>query len=177
VGKMFGPGQAMKAGLGSWALRRPDGLVVGALVAVNAIGDVVDPATGKIIAGARRPDGKGFAGTMEAMRKGHGAGVSFPSSTVLGVVATNAGFTKIQCTRIAQMANDALARCIYPSHMPWDGDTVFAISTGTWNSERDPDVGEAGALASDVLATAIVRSVLQAESWGPYPAAMDCSPK
>jgi len=74
------------------------------------------------------------------------------------------------------MAHDALARCLYPSHMPWDGDTVFAISTGTWTSERDPDVGEAGSLASDVLATAIVRSVLQAESWGPFPAAKDYSP-
>jgi L-aminopeptidase/D-esterase-like protein len=173
VGKLLGPERAMKGGVGSRALRRPDGLTVGALAAVNAIGDIVDPATGKIIAGARRKDGKGFAGAMDQLRKGYEPGSPFRGNTVLGVVATNAKLTKAQCTKVAQMAQDALARCICPSHTPWDGDTVFAISTGTWKQKKAPDVGVIGALAADALASAIIRGVLECESWGYYPAAKD----
>lgn len=173
VGKLFGPERAMKGGVGSWALSLPEGLKVGALAAVNSIGDVVDPATGKIIAGARRKDEKGFVGVMHQIRKGYKPGAPFHGNTVLAVVATNARLTKTQCTRVAQMAQDALARCIYPVHMPWDGDTVFAISTGTWTKEKEPDAGAIGALAADALATAIVRGVLECESWGIYPAAKD----
>jgi L-aminopeptidase/D-esterase-like protein len=137
------------------------------------VGDVVDPATGGIIAGARRKDGKGFVGVMHQLRKGYRSGSPFQGNTVLAVVATNAALTKTQCTKVAQMAQDALARCIYPAHMPWDGDTVFAISTGTWTQDKDPDVGVIGALAADALATAIVRGVLKCKSWGCFPAAMD----
>jgi L-aminopeptidase/D-esterase-like protein len=173
VGKLFGAERAMKGGVGSWALSRPEGLKVGALAAVNSVGDVVDPATGRIIAGARTKDGKGFAGAMSEIRKGYKPGAPFHGNTVLAIVATNARLTKTQCTRVAQMAQDALARCIYPVHMPWDGDTVFAISTGTWTREKEPDVGVIGALAADALATAIVRGVLECESWGSYPAAKD----
>jgi L-aminopeptidase/D-esterase-like protein len=173
VGKMMGAGHAMKGGLGSWAIRRPDGLRVGALAAVNSVGDIVDPATGRIIAGARRADGKGLVGVMQELRKGRSMGRPFQGSTVLGVVATNADLTKAQCTKVAQMAQDALARCIYPSHMPWDGDTVFAISLGTWSAGKDTDAGIVGALAADALSTAIVRGVLKAESWGAYPSARD----
>ena len=171
VGKLLGPDRAMKGGIGSWALARADGLKVGALAAVNAVGDIVDPATGQIVAGARRKDGKGFVNVLEQLKKGHDLGAPFAGNTLLAVVATNAALTKTQCTKVAQMAQDALARCIYPAHMPWDGDTAFAVSTGTWVSDKAPDVGVIGALAADALATAIVRGVQRCESWGDYPAA------
>jgi L-aminopeptidase/D-esterase-like protein len=173
VGKLLGGGHAMRGGLGSWSLCRPDGLRIAALVAVNAVGDVFDPATGRIIAGVRRADGKGFIGIMNALREGYQPGSPFHENTVLAVVATNANLTKTQCNIVARMAHDALARCIYPSHMPWDGDTVFAISTWNWSARKKVDPGIVGALAAEVLATAIIRGVLQAESWGPYPAAKD----
>jgi L-aminopeptidase/D-esterase-like protein len=170
---MLGPEHAMKGGLGSWALSHPDGLKVGALAAVNSVGDVVDPMTGGIVAGARRNDGKGFVALMEELRKGYRPGSPFHGNTVLGVVATNAELSKTQCARVAAMAHDGLARCIYPSHLPWDGDTIFAISTGTWTAGKGVDAGLIGALAADALATAILRGILKAESWGPYPAAKD----
>jgi L-aminopeptidase/D-esterase-like protein len=173
VGKLLGLERAMKGGVGSWALALRNGLKVGALAAVNAIGDIVDPATGKIIAGVRRKDGRGFVGAMDQLRKGYAPGSPFRGNTVLGVVATNAKLTKAECTRVAQMAQDALARCVCPSHTPWDGDTVFAISTGTWKQKKAPDVGVIGALAADALAGAIVRGVLECESWECYPAAKD----
>ncbi len=173
VGKMLGMERAMKGGLGSWSLARAEGLKVGALVAVNCAGDVVNPVTGKIVAGARKPGG-GFLGTMERFRTGGQPGTLSRDNTVLGVVATNAALDKSQCTKVAQMAQDALARCIYPSHTPWDGDTVFAAATGKWAPKKGAvDVGLIGALAADVLATAVQRAIEQAESWGPYPAARD----
>jgi L-aminopeptidase/D-esterase-like protein len=110
---------------------------------------------------------------MSWIRNGYKPGFFSHGNTLLAVVATNAPLTKTQCTRVAQMAQDALARCIYPVHMPWDGDTVFAISTGTWTREKAPDVGIIGALAADALATAIIRGVLRCESWRNYPAAKD----
>jgi L-aminopeptidase/D-esterase-like protein len=172
VGKMFGPEHAMKAGLGSWSLSMPDGLKVGAVAAVNAVGDVVDPVHGRIIAGARKSDGSGFLDTMEQLRKGYIPGEPFRRNTVIAIVATDAALDKAQCNKVAQMAQDALARCIYPAHTPSDGDAVFAIATGQWTAAiKAADVGRIGALAADALATAIVRAVEQAEPWGPYPAA------
>ncbi len=175
VGKMLGPARAMKGGLGSWAWKRRDGLRIGALAVVNSIGDVVDPATGLIVAGARRKDGKGFAQVTKRLLKGFRPKAPFAGNTLLGVVATNAALTKTQCARMAAMAQDALARCIYPAHMPWDGDTVFAVSTGAWAPREAEDAGIIGALAADVLATAIMRGVLRTESWGNWPAAKDYS--
>jgi L-aminopeptidase/D-esterase-like protein len=175
VGKALGLDRAMKGGLGSWSISCPDGLKVGALAAVNSLGDVVDPATGRIVAGARNAAGKGFADSMKALREGYRPALAFRGNTVLGIVATNAVLSKTQCARVAAMAHDGLARCIVPSHTPWDGDSVFAISTGTWSGEKPADAGLIGALAADALATAILRGVLKAESWGPYPAAKDYS--
>ncbi len=174
VGKMFGLERAMKTGLGSWAMSRPNGLKIGAVVAVNCAGDVVDPLRGKILAGARKDDRSGFLDALQQLRQGYQPGSPFRHNTVIGVVATNAILTKTQCSKMAQMAQDALARCIYPSHTPWDGDTIFALATGEWGRSAGPDdVGIIGALAADVMATAILRSVQQAESWGAYPAARD----
>jgi L-aminopeptidase/D-esterase-like protein len=171
VGKIFGPGRAMRGGLGSWSVERADGLKVGALAAVNSFGDVVDPDSGRILAGARTPDGRGLADSMEALRRGEEASPPFSGNTLLAVVATNAVLSKTGCTRVARMAQDALARCIRPAHMPWDGDTVFALATGTLGREAEP--GTVGALAADALATAILRAVRAAASWGGCPSASD----
>jgi L-aminopeptidase/D-esterase-like protein len=174
VGKILGSGRAMKGGLGSWSITRPDGLKVGSIVAVNCAGDVVDPATGQIIAGARKKDGSGFADTMDQLRRGAERGSPLVENTVIAVVATNAVLTKPQCNKVAQMAQDALARCIYPSHTPWDGDTVFAVATGRWTpTEKAASTGLIGALAADALARSILRAVEQARTWGPYPAVRD----
>jgi L-aminopeptidase/D-esterase-like protein len=173
-GKAFGPQMAMKSGLGTWSIQMPDGLKVGAIAAVNPVGDVVDPVHGRIIAGARKTDGSGFAGTMEQLRKGWIPGSPFQHNTVIAVVATNAPLVKVECLNVARMAQDALARCIYPAHTPSDGDAVFAIATGTWApAGRGADLARIGALAADVLALAIIRGVEQAATWGPYPAARD----
>jgi L-aminopeptidase/D-esterase-like protein len=169
VGKMMGIERAMRGGLGSWAISFPDGLKVGALAVVNAIGNIMNPNTGEIIAGIRREDGKGFVDVMAEIRKGFRPGPPFQGNTVLGVVATNAKLTKTECTKIAQMAHDGLARSICPAHMPWDGDTVFAISTGSRIGRETVDAGIIGALAADALAVAIVRGVMKAKTWGPYP--------
>jgi L-aminopeptidase/D-esterase-like protein len=177
VGKMFGAG-AMKGGLGSWAVTRPDGLKVGAVVAVNCVGDVVDPWSGAIVAGARKPDGSGYLGTMQQLLRGD-PGAPARENTVVAVVAINAVLTKTQCNKVAQMAQDALARCIYPSHTPWDGDTVFVVTTSKWKpaAGREVDAGVVGALAADVLARAIIRGVEQAQSWGPFKAVRDLGKK
>jgi len=177
VGKMLGIENAMKAGIGSWAVSVPGGLKVGALVALNCVGDVVDPSNGRIIAGARKRDGSGFANAISRLERGYQPGTPFRENTVLAVVATNADLDKAECTKVAQMAQDAIARAINPSHTPWDGDTVFAVATGKWArrgaSTPQVDVGVVGALAAHALATAILRAAREAETWGSYPAAKD----
>jgi L-aminopeptidase/D-esterase-like protein len=170
LGKMAGLDRAMKGGIGSAAIELPDGLVVAALVAVNAAGDVVDPATGRIVAGARTADGKGFADARALLRSG--ASRTRPGEhTTLGVVATNARLTKIQATRVAQMAHDGFARAIYPSHTSNDGDTIFALATGARDGDADPS--RIGALAADVMATAIVRAAQEATGVPGVPALRD----
>jgi L-aminopeptidase/D-esterase-like protein len=174
IGKYLGTQRAMKGGLGSWALRRQDALQVGAVVAVNAMGNIVDPSTGKIIAGARNDDSTGFLDNAARIRTGQPPAAPVPPGTVIGVVATNALLSKTQCNTVARMAQDALARCICPAHLPWDGDTVFAMATGKFTGGGQAvDVGLVGVLAADVLAAAILRAIKQAESWGPYPAYRD----
>lgn len=163
VGKMFGPQRAMRGGLGSAAVRLPDGLVVGALAAVNALGDVVDPARGTIVAGARDSEGAGFADSMDALRRGTWTNPApAAGNTTLGVVAANVSWTKAQATKVAQMAQDGLAMAVRPAHMPFDGDTVFALGTGGREANARL-VGMIGALAADVLAQAILVAVRAAE--------------
>jgi L-aminopeptidase/D-esterase-like protein len=172
IGKTAGRGRAMKAGIGTAAIVMPDGLIVAALVAVNAAGDVIDPATGKVIAGVRTPDGKGLADARVLLTSG---AVQQPArigeNTTLGVVATNATMTKPQATKVAEMAHDGFARAIYPSHTMGDGDTIFAIATAA--KSGDTDVSRVGALAATVVAQAIVRAALQATGIPGYPAARD----
>ncbi len=172
VGKLFGFERAMKGGLGTCALRLPGGVIVGALVAVNAVGDVVDPHTGRLVAGARTADGSGLEDSLAAILAGR---VLAPppraeparGNTTIGVVATNAALTKAAATKVAQMAHDGLARTLQPVHTPWDGDTLFALSTGA----EPADTLVIGTLAAEAVARAVLRAVRAARSLPGLPAA------
>jgi L-aminopeptidase/D-esterase-like protein len=176
VGKMFGSGLSMKSGVGVSSLNIGGGVIVGALVAVNAWGDVIDPQTGQVVAGLRSGKvgpfrvGKEdpFADTLTMMKSAAGRGMlglMSNSHTVIGVIATNAKLTKAQATKVAQMAHDGLARTIRPAHTMFDGDTIFALSTG----QRKSNVSTVGAFAAEVMAEAIVRAVKMAKSAGGLP--------
>jgi len=172
VGKTAGANRAMKGGIGSAAIQMPDGLIVAALVAVNAAGDIIDPATGKVIAGVRTPDGKSLADARAMLSSGAlRQPARIGENTTLAVVATNATLTKTQATKVAEMAHDGFARAIYPSHTMGDGDTIFALATGTLAGSAD--VSRVGALAAQVVADAIVRAARQATGIPGYPAARD----
>ena len=160
VGKILGFARASQGGLGTASVRA-GGLIVGALVAVNAFGHVMDPDTGAIIAGARQPGG-GFVDTVAAAQSWVGRTLAQlrRTNTTLAVVATNARLDKAGATKTAQMAQDGLARAIRPAHTHFDGDTVFALSTG----DVQADLSLVGALAADVLARSIVRGVRAAET-------------
>ena len=176
VGKMFGLGLGMKAGVGTTSMNIGGGVVLGALVAVNAWGDVIDPQTNQIIAGLRSGKvgplrvGKkdDFANTLSMMKSTVGRnilGLTSRANTVIGVVATNAKLTKAQATKVAQMAQDGIARTIRPAHTMLDGDVIFALSTGT----RKADVTSVGAFAAEVMAEAILRAVKMAKPVGALP--------
>ena len=167
VGKALGMTQAMKAGVGSASISLGGGLVIGALAAVNAFGDVLDPSTGQIVAGARSPGEEGgFIGTSNILRSMMRAAMPpVPSNTLLAVVAVNAELNKAQASKVAQMAQDAIARCIRPSHTMWDGDTVFSLATGGMQA----DVTIIGMLAAEALTEAILRAVRMAGSSGGLP--------
>jgi L-aminopeptidase/D-esterase-like protein len=178
VGKIFGHAGAMKSGLGTASLEAGGGIRVGALVAVSAFGDVIDPQTGQVVAGARparlgpvKLGGEGqFADTLQVMRTLTGRtvlSVAARSNTVIGVVATNARMDKAQITKVAQMAQDGLARTIRPAHTLLDGDTLFALSCGG----RRADVSLVGAFAAEALARAVLRAVQTARPAGGLPAA------
>jgi L-aminopeptidase/D-esterase-like protein len=170
---MAGAARAMKGGLGSASIALPSGLIVGAIAAVNAAGDVIDPASGKVVAGVRTEDGKSLADVRALIRSGaigrSGAAPRAGGNTTIAVVATNAKLTKADMSRIALMADDALARAINPSHTTGDGDTVFALATNRWTGEVNVSI--IGALAADMLAEAIVRAVSTAEPLGGLPSA------
>ena len=171
VGKMGGGRMPMKAGIGTAAIRLPNGMVVAALAAVNAVGDIVDPETGRTVAGIRNADGT-LADVRRLLRSGALGDAPRPAeNTTIAVVATNARLTKAQANRMALMADDGLARAIVPSHTIGDGDTVFALATGRWTGEAN--VSLIGALAADVVADAIVRAATEATSLGGLPAARD----
>jgi L-aminopeptidase/D-esterase-like protein len=172
IGKMFGMKQAMKSGLGSASVRVGDtGIVVGAIVAVNAAGDVIDPKTGKIIAGARKPDGSGFMDSMARIREGYSVRADAAANTTIGVVATNVALDKTQATKVAQMAHDGLARTINPVHTPSDGDTIFAVATGAIATHANH--GAIGALAAEVMARAVLRAVMNARGIAGLPSYSD----
>ena len=171
VGKLGGRGRAMKAGIGTASIELEDGLVVAALVAVNAIGDIIDPATGRTVAGVRSEDGSSLADARALLRSGGATPPRPLENTTLGVVATNAELTKAEATKMAQMAHDGYARAIVPSHMQGDGDAIFSMATGTLG--RSADVSRLGALGAEAMAQAIVRAALAAEGIEGLPAAAD----
>jgi len=170
IGKLAGMGRAMKGGVGSSAIVTTDGLIVGALVVVNALGDVIDPSTGRVVAGTRTPDGQGLADARTLVRSGIGS-ARVGENTTLAVVATNATLTKTQANKIAQMAHDGLARAIYPVHTMYDGDVVFTLATCA--REQPTDMVRLGALAAEAVAEAIVRAARAATGLPGLPASRD----
>ena len=177
VGKILGLGQCMKSGIGTASMEVGAGVVVGAIAAVNAFGDIIDPTTGQIIAGARSKDvgplhlgARGyFADTLQVMQTLIGRtalGFGSRGNTVIGVVATNANLDKEATNKVAQMAHDGLARTVRPAHTMLDGDTIFAIATG----EHNADVNIVGAFGAEVFAQAILRAVRAAKPVAGLPA-------
>jgi L-aminopeptidase/D-esterase-like protein len=175
VGKIFGMPQAMKSGIGTASIDLGGGLIVGAIIAVNAFGDIIAPENNHILAGARSPSLDKtapirFADTLSAMKTVLGKTVlHFSSShnTVIGVFATNAKLTKEEANKVAQMAHNGLARTIRPAHTMFDGDTLFALATG----KKKADVNLVGAYAAEVVAAAIVKAALNASPAGGLPSA------
>ncbi|MCC6187687.1 MAG: P1 family peptidase [Anaerolineales bacterium] len=175
VGKALGPQYGMKGGLGTASVELGQGVVVGAVAAVNAFGDILDE-QGAILAGCRQPaDPARFADALAVMRTWAAAssgqpGQAMPNSagshTVVGVVATNAGLTKEEANKVAQMSHDGLARVIRPAHTMFDGDTIFALSAG----DLALDVNVIGAFAAEVMAQAILNGVRAAEPVAGWPA-------
>jgi L-aminopeptidase/D-esterase-like protein len=174
VGKLLGPRFATKSGLGTASVKIGKGIVVGTIVAVNAFGDVVDPDSGDILAGTRKPVVGGFVNTVKRMQGDLGQTILGFVNTTLAVVATNAYLTKEAANKVAQMAHDGLARSIRPVHTMFDGDTVFALATGKpLKKGKGAAPSVVGTAAAEVLAQAVVRAAQQAESLGGIPAACD----
>jgi L-aminopeptidase/D-esterase-like protein len=169
VGKMLGMQRAMKGGLGTAEVRVGE-LVVAALMVVNAVGDVIDPATGRVVAGARGEDGHTLVDARTLVRSGLGVEPPVRANTTIGVVATNARLTKTDANRVAQVAHDGFARSIAPAHTPGDGDTLFVIATGAVAPSSLLVVGE---LAAQAVAEAVVRAVREATAVEGYPAVRD----
>ncbi|MBS1808956.1 MAG: P1 family peptidase [Acidobacteria bacterium] len=170
IGKLFGMNRAMKGGIGTASIRLPNSFTVGAIVAVNAVGDIFE--NGKLIAGARTLDGKKLMGTMPAILRGENPPPLLGgTNTTIGVVATDAKLTKAECQKIAQMAHDGFARTINPAHTMFDGDTIFALATG--KVEKTANVTLLGALAAEAMAQAVVRAVKVAKGLPGLPSVSD----
>lgn len=171
VGKFAGGGKPMKGGIGTASVTLPSGVTVAAIVAVNAGGDIVDPSTGQLVAGARGADGQTFLDARVMMRSGALERPRPGENTTIGVVATNAKLTKAQAKKMAEMAHDGFARTIVPAHTMGDGDTIFAIATGA--RLGDPNVSLIGGLAAEVMADAVLRAVREATGLPNIPAVRD----
>jgi L-aminopeptidase/D-esterase-like protein len=163
VGKVLGMERAIKGGLGSASVRLDGGLIVGALAAVNAFGDIRDSRTGKVLAGPRMDDGT-LGDTVELLPEA-ASRMRWGENTTLGIVATNADLSKVQASKVAQMTHDGLARAVEPVHTTVDGDVVFAASVG----ELDAATDIVGAWGARVMQEAILRAVRTAESMAGIP--------
>jgi len=160
VGKIFGGLRCMKSGLGTASFKSQE-LIIGAIVAVNCLGDVIDPENGEIIAGVLTEDRKGFANTMSFLRNfPQKTQDNFSKNTTIGVIATNAKLTKAGVTKVAIMSQDGYARTISPAHTMFDGDTIFCMATG----EVEAGANVVGAIAAEVMARAIVKAIKNTES-------------
>ena len=161
VGKLFGMGRAMRGGIGTASVK-VGRITVGAIVAVNAAGDVIDPHSGRLVAGTRGDDGRLGPGAAEAILRGDlPPALRAGMATTIGVIATDAALTKAQARKLAQVSHDGLARTIEPVHTMWDGDTLFALATG--RSGLPGDMIVLGVLAARVTASAVLRAVLAAK--------------
>ena len=171
VGKFLGIERATKSGLGTASCKIGDDIIVAALVVVNAIGDVIDPKAGGVLAGPRDQNNKRFLSSVEILTGGtyNYKQNSLPTNTSLGVVATNASLNKEQVNKLAQMAQDGLARAINPSHTMYDGDTIFALSLG----DKIGDITTLGAAAAEMVVNAVIRAVQHAETLAGIPAIKD----
>jgi len=175
VGKLLGPERAVKGGLGSAALTLPDGTSVAALIAVNAVGDVVDHRTGRVLAAPRRTSGTGFVPSVQALLAGESPGeAELPptmGNTTIGVVATDATLTREEANWVARISHDGLALTIRPCHTPRDGDTMFVMAS---NRRQPPgDLTSIGAAAVEVSALAVLRAVSTATGLGGIPSASE----
>lgn len=169
VGKLFGLTRGMKGGFGTASCRAADGATVGAAAAVNAFGDVRDPMSGRLLAGAREKDGSSLVDTAASIRKGASRRAFGGENTTIGVVVVNAALSREECIHIARMSQTGLAKVVSPAHTNFDGDVVFAFATGG----TPADVNVVGLLAQEALAKAIGRAVVYAERVGDIPAARD----
>jgi L-aminopeptidase/D-esterase-like protein len=172
VGKLFELNRACKGGVGTASVEGKEGVVVGALAAVNALGDVVDEKTGMILAGLRDEKGSSLMSTAELFRQGirkAGFGKSYQGNTTIGVVATNVALSREEAIKVAQMAHNGLARVISPINTTFDGDIVFALSLG----QQDGDVNHVGTLAEATIMEAVKRGIMKADGFGIIPAYQD----
>jgi len=188
VGKLHGFRHAMKGGLGTWSVtlgtgndssRRQVPVIVGAIVVVNALGNIVDPKSGEIIAGAYDRDARKFLSktcqTGDHDSKKHGSSTGslrgFAGNTTIGVIATNAALSKEGANKVAQMAHDGLARVIHPVHTMYDGDTIFALSTGnaSLTGELASDISAVGEAATRTMEIAVIRGIKNASGLGSIP--------
>ena len=169
VGKLLGPERAVKGGIGSAAVTLPDGNTVAALIAVNAVGDVVDHRTGRVLAAPRSVSGSGFVSSVQALLAGESEAELPPTmgNTTIGVVATDATLTKEEANWVARISHDGLAMAIRPCHTPRDGDTMFVMAS----NRREPpvDLTSLGAAAVEVTAQAVLRAITTATGLGGIP--------
>ncbi|HET7853029.1 MAG TPA: P1 family peptidase, partial [Candidatus Methylomirabilis sp.] len=172
VGKLFGVRHAMKGGVGSASVELTGGLRVGALAAVNAFGDVRDPATGAILAGARDPDTGKLADTVAQMKQGHLRRAFYVQSTTLAVIVTNARLNKAEAILVARMGQGGLTRTIAPVHTTFDGDVIFTLATG----QVEGDANLVGHVGAEMVVEAVLRAVKTATSLGSLPAYRDLHP-
>ena len=171
VGKVGGSARAMKGGIGTGVFELPGGVLVAALMAVNAVGDIVDPEDGTLVAGVRTVDGRGLADARRVLYEDVPPDPPAGENTTIGVVATNVRLSKAELAVVARMAHDGFARAIRPSHTPSDGDTIFAVSTGDLPNEVG--VLKIGARAADATVAAVLRGVRTATSLPGYPSVRD----
>ncbi len=181
IGKLLGMNFATKAGVGAACTDIGKGVLVGAIVAVNAVGDVIDPSTNQVLAGTRSPkigqklyNKDLFVDSLELMKSSIGRtvfSIASKSNTVIGVIVTNANLSKLQMTKVAQMGQNGLARSIRPANTMQDGDTLFALSIG----KKKADVNIVGAFAAQAVQQAIINAVRTATTLGGIPALSDLS--
>lgn len=160
VGKIKGLNYVTKGGIGSCSIKFDNGIVVSALIAVNAFGDIYED--GKVIAGVLNDDKTKLLNTYEIMKSGFVKGGFKIDNTTIGIVATNAKLTKVQCKKISQMAHDGYAKSIFPIHTPHDGDAIFTMSTG--KIQVDSDITLLGSLAAEVVEKSIINAIKNAKN-------------